>query len=88
MKSVSSDVWEIADAVLFPKHFKKQKPDGFYIANFLSMFADSIEVIEPTFLRDEMTRRSRALNQLYNHAEEDGKQISIIKQSPDAIANL
>ena len=85
VKETAPDVWEVSDIVKFPRHFKEDKPDGFYLANFLSMFADALQVKEPAFLRNEMKRRSLALNTLYS--DNDDKQSDIIiRNSPDNIA--
>jgi predicted DNA-binding transcriptional regulator YafY len=86
-KQIADDVWEFTDHVTFPVHFKYNKPDSFYIANFLSMFADSIEVLEPAFLRNEMVRRSESLNKIYSGTDEQHN-IGLITESPHNIANL
>jgi predicted DNA-binding transcriptional regulator YafY len=87
IRLVSSNVWELTDRVAFPKHFRGDKPDGFYVANFLSMFSDSIEVLEPSFLRNEMQRRSASLNRLYSDTS-DAIRCGILSDSPEDMANL
>lgn len=89
-KDLGLNVWEVSDDVTFPLHFNGNRPDGFYIANFLSMFADSVEVLAPDFLRREMQRRSAAMNTLYakgnSTSNEDRK--AIVSDSPEKIAKL
>jgi len=68
--------------VQVPEHFsesKKCQPDPFAIANFLSAFADSMEVIKPDFLREEMKRRADNLSKLYSDKHDS---IPIINKSP------
>jgi predicted DNA-binding transcriptional regulator YafY len=84
---VTEDVWEVTDTVTFPMHFAHENQDSFFIANFLSMFSDSIEVIEPEFLRREMKRRSEALVDIYKGQCEISIN-KIIQQSPHNMANL
>ncbi|MGB3725563.1 MAG: WYL domain-containing protein [Glaciecola sp.] len=87
---LGDDVWELTENVTFPRHFKTDRPDGFYLANFISMYADSVEVIEPKFLRAEMQRRSNSIQKLYSEpttlSEKERKQI--LSDSPQNIANL
>ena len=73
--------WIIKATIKVPDHFSKDKegPDPFAIANFLSGFADSMEVIKPDFLREEMKRRVDNLSKLYS-ANYDS--IPIINKSP------
>jgi predicted DNA-binding transcriptional regulator YafY len=87
---LDNDVWELSDSVKFPVHFNNRRPDGFYIANFLSMFADSVEVLAPSFLRDEMHRRSCALNSLYSktNSASVNERLEIVSNSPHNIAKL
>jgi hypothetical protein len=64
-----------------PDHFskfKKGQPDTFAIANFLSGFADSMEVIKPDFLREEMKRRADNISKLYSDKHDS---TPIIKRS-------
>ena len=64
-----------------PEHFseeKKGQPDPFAIANFLSGFADSMEVIKPDFLREEMKRRADNISKLYSDKHDS---IPIINES-------
>tara|TARA_B100000809_G_C15094574_1_gene514515 strand:+ start:165 stop:1418 length:1254 start_codon:yes stop_codon:yes gene_type:complete len=61
--------WIIKAKIRVPEHFsesKKGQPDPFAIANYLSGFADSMEVIKPDFLREEMKRRADNISKLYS----------------------
>lgn len=74
--------WLINATIKVPDHFSKEKqgkPDPFYIANFLSGFADSMEVIKPDFLREEMKRRAGNLAKLYAKNQES---VKVINKSP------
>ncbi len=74
-KESVNGTWIIKAKVKIPNHFSKDKegqPDPFAIANFLSGFADSMEVLKPDFLKDEMKRRADSLSKLYS-----GKYVSI-----------
>lgn len=77
----SNDTWLVKAKIKFPHHFsedKKGEPDPFYIANFLSSFADSMEVIKPEFLREEMKRRADNISKLYSDKHDS---IHIINKS-------
>jgi predicted DNA-binding transcriptional regulator YafY len=89
-EDLGNDVWELTEEVTFPLHFNGNRPDGFYIANFLSMYADSLEVLEPDFLRAEMQRRSSSMAKLYTTKEQidDEERISIVSKSYERIAKL
>ena len=68
-KESINGTWIIKAKVKIPDHFSKDKegqPDPFRVANFLSGFADSMEVIKPDFLREEMKRRADNLSKLYS----------------------
>lgn len=88
IEPLGKDVWELTDKVTFPLHFNGNRPDGFYIANFLSMFADSVEVLEPDFLRNEMQRRSGSMDKLYskNTKLSNEERSTIVSDSPENIA--
>ncbi|PKI17971.1 WYL domain-containing protein [Colwellia sp. 12G3] len=76
----ADDSWIIKSTIKVPEHFSKKKqgqPDPFAIANFLSAFADSMEVIEPDFLREEMKRRADNLSKLYSDKFDSVPVISI-----------
>ncbi|TPH15867.1 WYL domain-containing protein [Litorilituus lipolyticus] len=78
----SGDSWLIRATIKVPDHFsesKRGKPDPFAIANFLCGFGDSMEVIKPDFLRDEMKRRSENLWKLYS---DDFESVPVISKSP------
>jgi predicted DNA-binding transcriptional regulator YafY len=75
------DSWIISGTIKIPDHFSKNKkgPDPFAMANFLSGFADSMEVIQPDFLREEMKRRAGKLTKLYSDKYDS---VPIISESP------
>ena len=77
----ANDSWIIESKIKVPDHFSKDKkgPDPFYIANFLSGFADSMEVLEPDFLRNEMKRRANNLSTLYS---DETDSVPVISRSP------
>jgi hypothetical protein len=77
----SDDSWIIESIIKIPNHFSKDKqgPDPFAIANFLSGFADSMEVLKPDFLREEMKRRANNLSKLYSDQFDS---VSVISRSP------
>lgn len=78
----ADDSWIIKSIIKVPEHFsesKKGQPDPFAIANFLSTFADSMEVIKPDFLRAEMKRRSDNMAKLYS---DEFDSIQVISKSP------
>jgi len=80
-KHEADDSWIIKSTIKVPDHFSKDKqgPDPFAIANFLSGFADSMEVIKPDFLRKEMKRRADNLSKLYSDKFES---VPVISRSP------
>jgi len=82
------DCWIIESEVIFPVHFNSKKglPDPFFFANFLGTFADSLEVLEPAFLRDEMMRRAQNYGKLYLEQNNDNHQT--ISGSPYDMANV
>jgi hypothetical protein len=74
--------WIIKSTIQVPNHFstdKQGQPDPFAMANFLSSFADSMEVIKPDFLRAEMKRRADNLSKIYSHEYDN---VPIIRKSP------
>ncbi|MBA6365785.1 WYL domain-containing protein, partial [Colwellia sp. BRX8-8] len=74
-------VYLVKAKIQVPDHFsesKKGQPDPFAIANFLSTFADSMEVLEPDFLREEMKRRADNISKLYSDKHDS---TPIIKKS-------
>lgn len=77
----ADDSWIIKSTIKVPDHFSKdrQGPDPFAIANFLSGFGDSMEVIKPDFLREEMKRRAYNLSKLYSDQFDS---VSVISRSP------
>ncbi len=79
------DCWIVEADITLPNHFNDPaKPDPFFFANFLGMFADSLEVLEPLCLRQEMIRRSQSFKNLYDDTTSSH---SIINQSPHNMAN-
>lgn len=79
------DCWIIETDITLPNHFNDPtKPDPFFFANFLGMFADSLEVLEPLCLRQEMIRRSQNFKVLYDEKISSHK---VINQSPHDMAN-
>ncbi|WP_164078384.1 WYL domain-containing protein [Alteromonas facilis] len=81
---VAKDVWKVKDQVTIPKHFNDGRPDVFYIANYLSSFGDSLKVIEPIFLVNEMRRRAEKMKELYSG--EGLSDESILSKSPEEMA--
>ena len=77
----ADDSWIIKSTIKVPDHFSKDKqgPDPFAIANFLSGFADSMEVVKPDFLRKEMKRRADNLSKLYS---DNIDSVPVISRSP------
>jgi len=77
----ADDSWIVKSTIKVPDHFSKDKqgPDPFAIANFLSGFADSMEVIKPDFLREEMKRRADNLSKLYSDQFDS---VPVISRSP------
>lgn len=77
----ADDSWIIKSTIKVPDHFSKDKqgPDPFAIANFLSGFADSMEIIKPDFLREEMKRRADNLSKLYS---DEFDSVPFISRSP------
>jgi len=74
--------WLVKAKIKVPEHFsesKDGKPDPFAIANFLSGFSDSMEVIKPDFLREEMKRRADNLSKLYSDQFDS---VPVISRSP------
>jgi len=80
--------WIIESQITLPKHFnsKKEKPDPFFFANFIGIFADSMEVLEPACLRNEMIRRVQKHNKIYLEPENDN--IETISESPHDMADI
>lgn len=81
-KELPDGTWKVNAKVLIPLHFAKSKrgqPDPFALANFLQNFSDSLEVIKPQFLRDEMKRRADNMVKLYSHQHDSNP---IINKSP------
>ena len=82
----NDDCWIISAEIDLPNHFNDpEKPDPFFFANFLGMFADSIEVLQPQCLRDEMARRAQQYFSLYLDPDTDGTKV--ITSSPHDMAN-
>lgn len=82
VKELHDGTWLINSTISIPEHFSKEKqgqPDPFSIANFLMSFADSIKVLKPDFLREEMKRRSLNQAKLYSEIGDDA---AILKRSP------
>lgn len=75
--------WQIEMELSFPVHFNRNEPDPFFIANYLSGFADSIFVKEPEFLRREMQRRSTKISEAYHNKICPE---SMVAESPDIMA--
>lgn len=74
--------WLIKSTISISEHFSKEKqgqPDPFAMANFLMTFADSIKVLKPGFLKEEMKRRSLNLARLYSDTSDDA---AILNRSP------
>lgn len=72
--------WVIEIEITLGKHFNNDKPDPFYFANFLGQFADSIEVLEPDCLKNEMKRRAQRNYSIY--LEDSNNNIQTIAKSP------
>ncbi|MEE4246205.1 MAG: WYL domain-containing protein [Kangiellaceae bacterium] len=84
-KQESSETWVIETTITLPNHFNNlDKPDPFFFANFLGMFATSLEVLEPQCLRDEMQHRSKEFRSLYLS---DSDPVKVIERSPHRMAN-
>ena len=69
VKKVADNVSEVSFYIGIPKHFNDKNHDPFYIANYLMSFADSVVVLEPEYLRQEMLRRVNNLAKAYNSSE-------------------
>ncbi|WP_189379622.1 WYL domain-containing protein [Thalassotalea profundi] len=80
---LTQDCWLMETELSFPVHFNCNEPDPFFVANYLGMFADSILVQQPTFLRKEMQRRANRLANIYNDPANAEKSIS---SSPHVMA--
>lgn len=81
-KPLADGTWVIKAKVQVPEHFsesKKGQPDPFAIANFLSAFSDSMEVIQPDFLREEMKRRADNVAKLYSDKFDS---VPVLSRSP------
>ena len=78
--------WIIESEITLPNHFNSPDgfPDPFFFANFIGIFADSMEVLQPQCLRDEMIRRALAYSSLYLQTNNDN--IAIISKSPHEMA--
>jgi len=84
----AKESWIIESQITLPKHFnsKKEKPDPFFFANFIGIFADSMEVLEPACLRNEMIRRAQKHSKIYLESENDN--IATISESPHDMADI
>ena len=80
IKQEAEQCWIIETEIVLCKHFKNDEPDPFYFANFLGQFADSIEVLEPECLKDEMTRRAKRNYSIY--LNDSSNNITTIGKSP------
>ncbi len=80
IKEEDEHCWIIEIEIMLGKHFKNDRPDPFYFANFLGQFADSIEVLEPECLRNEMLRRAKRNYSIYLNA--DNNNVKTIAKSP------
>ena len=81
-KKLEDGTWLIKATISIPDHFseaKQGKPDPFNMANFLMTFSDSMKVLKPDFLKNEMKRRSLNLAKLYSDSEETAE---LLKKSP------
>ncbi|MAD74966.1 MAG: hypothetical protein CML20_09285 [Rheinheimera sp.] len=81
-KLKTDDCWLVEMELSFPIHFNRKEPDPFFIANYLSGFSDSIVVLKPEFLKQEMQRRAASLVQAYT-AQTTPE--SIVYVSPNAM---
>lgn len=86
-KKITPSIWQLSVGITIPKHFQKDEDDCFYIANYLSMFGDSILILAPSSVQQEMNRRSSKMAQLYNDNTPDESALSILTQSPFEISH-
>lgn len=82
-KLATDDCWLMEVDLSFPIHFNRKEPDPFFVANYLSMFSDSIVIKQPHFLKDEMQRRTTNLVKAYN---EQCDVEDLISKSPHVMA--
>ncbi len=82
-KLKTNDCWLVEMELSFPIHFNRKEPDPFFIANYLSGFSDSIVVLQPEFLKQEMQRRAVSLANAYNQ-ECDVE--ALVNESPHLMA--
>lgn len=81
-EELNNGTWLIKAIISIPEHFSQAKqgqPDPFAMANFLMPFSDSMKVLKPDFLRDEMKRRSLNLAKLYSDSDDAAE---LLKKSP------
>ena len=83
-KSGNDDCWLLEIDLNFPHHFNREGPDPFFVANYLSGFSDSIVVLEPEFLKNEMKRRTSNLATVYN---DECDVETIVTSSPHVMAS-
>ncbi|QTH63328.1 hypothetical protein J1N51_11385 [Psychrosphaera ytuae] len=82
-KLETDNCWLVEMELSFPIHFNRKEPDPFFIANYLSGFSDSIVVLEPKFLKNEMLRRTINLANAYN---EKCDVEALVNESPHLMA--
>ncbi|GEM_PF-3430876 len=87
VSKVNATVWQLATQIAMPKHFQSDNDDCFYIANYLSMFADSLQVLEPASVKQEMQRRIRKQASLYDAGTSEAEALTVLTNSPLEIAN-
>jgi len=74
------DSWLVEATIKLPQHFKNEGPDLFYLCNLLSSYANSVEVIEPLYIRKEMKRRAEKLSRMYTTDSSDNSVINEFNQ--------
>ena len=79
----TNECWLVEMELSFPIHFNRNEPDPFFIANYLNGFSDSIVVLEPEFLKQEIQRRIISLAEAYKN---NGNPEEVISVSPHVMA--
>lgn len=65
IEHIEDDTWKIEARIELPQHFRHDGSDYFYLCNLLSSYAESVEVVSPVYIRDEMKRRVVKLHHMY-----------------------
>ncbi|WP_026375126.1 helix-turn-helix transcriptional regulator [Aestuariibacter salexigens] len=63
---VENDIWELNIDITLPKDAPDKDPNPTLLADFLGMFVDAIELLEPKILRSHMISRAGKLALLYS----------------------